>query len=131
MGTLIDASVLIAAERSRLASWDLDATDEVGIAAITASELLHGVLRASRTHRPQREAFVESILSTVRVYPFGVIEARLYARLWVDATAKGTSPGVHDLLVAATALALGWRVATVNRRHFDRIPGPSVIGPGA
>jgi len=49
VGTLIDSSVLIAAERRTL---DLDAAmvghadEPVAIAAITASELLHGVHRA-------------------------------------------------------------------------------------
>jgi hypothetical protein len=49
VGTLIDSSVLIAAERRAL---DLDAAivahadEPVAIAAITASELLHGVHRA-------------------------------------------------------------------------------------
>ena len=37
--------------------------EEVGIAAITASELLHGVHRATEEHRGRRETFVESILA--------------------------------------------------------------------
>jgi hypothetical protein len=37
--------------------------EEVGIAAITASELLHGVHRATPEHRTRREAFVEAVLA--------------------------------------------------------------------
>lgn len=50
MGTLIDSSLLIAAERRALdlgAALDRYADEPVGIAAITASELLHGVHRAA------------------------------------------------------------------------------------
>jgi tRNA(fMet)-specific endonuclease VapC len=71
VATLIDASVLIAAERGRL---DLDAVvaqeaDEViALAAITASELLHGIHRAAKpAPRARREAFVEQVLATVAI----------------------------------------------------------------
>jgi predicted nucleic acid-binding protein len=49
MATLIDSSVLIAAERGQL-NFDEIATryeeEDVAISAVTASELLHGVHRA-------------------------------------------------------------------------------------
>ena len=32
-----------------------------------------------------------------------------------------------DLLIGATALSLGYSVLTVNPRHFERVPGLSVI----
>jgi predicted nucleic acid-binding protein len=32
-------------------------------------------------------------------------------------------------LVAATAVATGWRVATANGRHFERISGVQVVSP--
>jgi predicted nucleic acid-binding protein len=32
-----------------------------------------------------------------------------------------------DLLIGATALALSYSVLTVNVRHFERIPGLSVV----
>ena len=64
MGTLIDSSVLIAWERNQLNLEDqlADSADEdFGVSAITASELLHGVHRASTAaQRRRREAFVEA-----------------------------------------------------------------------
>ena len=35
--------------------------------------------------------------------------------------------GAHDRLVAATAIANGWRVGTANPRHFERIDGLEVV----
>jgi predicted nucleic acid-binding protein len=32
-----------------------------------------------------------------------------------------------DLLIGATALEIGYAVATGNQRHFERIPGLKVI----
>lgn len=131
MGTLIDSSVLIAAERRAL---DLDAAmaahgdEPVGIAAITASELLHGVQRAATAaQRLRRETFVERLLAVLPVFPFDLVTARLHASLWASLAAKGATVGAHDLLIGATAIAAGYRVATRDRRSFGRIPGLEVV----
>lgn len=122
MGTLLDTSVLVRAER---AGWmlDLPAEEEVGIAAITAAELLHGVHRADPERRARRAAFVEHVLRTVDTLPFDLATARVHARLWADLAQAGRTIGPHDLMVAATAVARGWAVATVNTREFSRVPG--------
>ena len=63
MGVVIDSSVFIASERG---TFDLPtrlgqrAGEEAALAAITASELLHGVHRATHaTAKARREVFVE------------------------------------------------------------------------
>jgi tRNA(fMet)-specific endonuclease VapC len=101
--------------------------DEVAIAAITASELLHGVHRASASHRARREAFVETVLTAIPVLDFDLLAARAHARLWADLTAHGSDVGAHDRLVAATAISIGWRVATADVRHFERVQGLEVV----
>jgi tRNA(fMet)-specific endonuclease VapC len=62
MATLIDSSVLIAAERGELGLDALlarYAEEDVAISAMTASELLHGVHRArTAAQRHRRQAFV-------------------------------------------------------------------------
>ena len=131
MGTLIDSSVLVAAERRALELDDpLDAhgREPVGIASISASELLHGVHRAATTaQRQRREAFVERLLAVLPVFPFDLVTARIHASLWARLAAKGTTVGSHDLLIGATAIALGYRVATRDRRSFGKIPGLEVL----
>lgn len=110
----------------RLAT-QLGENEEVGIAAITASELLHGVHRATREHRGTRAAFVESMLAEFPVIPFDLLTARTHAGLWAELAASGAEIGAHDRLVAATALSSGWRVGTANVRHFDRVSGLDVV----
>ena len=128
MGTLLDSSVLIRLERSG-STLTLGDDEEVAIAAITASELLHGVHRADPRRRAQREAFVEHVLHVLPVYPFSLETARVHARLWADLAATGHLIGPHDLILAATALALGWSVATYNGSEFSRVPGLVVHSP--
>jgi tRNA(fMet)-specific endonuclease VapC len=101
--------------------------EEVGIAAITASELLHGVHRATPQYRARREAFVEAVLAAFPPLPFDLLAARTHARIWAELASAGQDVGAHDRLVAATAIAAGWRVGTANLRHFDRITGLSTV----
>lgn len=129
MGTLIDSSVLVAAERGRL---DLDARlrelgdEPVALASVTASELLHGVHRAStRAQQTRREAFVEQLLAQIDVVPFDLVIARIHARL--SAELFRAPVGAHDLLIGATGIALGFSVATRDLRSFPRIPGVVVV----
>ncbi|MBI4494969.1 MAG: type II toxin-antitoxin system VapC family toxin [Chloroflexi bacterium] len=128
MGTLLDTSVLIRAERAGL-QLSVPDGEEVGIVSITASELLHGVHRADPRNRARRDAFVEHVLRTIPVKPFDLHAARVHAQLWADLASSGKLIGPHDLIVAATALALGWSVATYNQDEFSRVPGISISGP--
>jgi len=127
MGLLIDSSIFIAAERGRLTLAPHLAGQEqepIALSAITASELLHGIYRAEDpARRMQRERFVEAILARFPVVEFDLAAARVHARLWAELTARGEVVGAHDLLIAATAIALDFQVATANARDFQRIPG--------
>jgi predicted nucleic acid-binding protein len=130
MGVVVDSSVFIASERG---SFDLRTklqmrTDEAAaISAITVSELLHGVHRAAPTAvKTRREAFVERILSSLTVIPFDEVVARVHARLWATLASAGVTLGAHDLIIGATALAVGWSVATRDTRSFPKIPGLEV-----
>jgi tRNA(fMet)-specific endonuclease VapC len=141
VGTLLDTTVFIDLERavrilppanamaevSRRLEEQLGADEEVGIAAITASELLHGVHRATSEHRVRREAFVEAVLVAFPPLPFDLLAARAHARIWAGLAAAGQDVGPHDRLVAATAMTAGWRVGTANLRHFDRIVGLDIV----
>ncbi len=130
MGTLIDTSLLIAIERGQLdlARVAADDEDELALAAISASELLHGVHRLpGAVARARAERFVEQILASIPVVPFDLDVARVHARLDAELSASGTAVGDADLMIAATAVWLDYRVATRDRRSFGRIDGLSVV----
>ena len=131
MGALIDASVLVAAERGELELDDiLDEHEDtvLALSAMTASELLHGVHRANtEARRAKREAFVEALLSSLPVISFDLVAARTHARLWAKLASKGATVGQHDLIIGATAVSRGLDVATRDSRSFPKIPGLSVL----
>lgn len=93
MEVILDTSVLIAAERQtiRFEAFLEKLSDEpVAMAAITASELLHGCHRATDAGtRARRSAFVDSVLDLIPVLPFGLSEARRHAALWADLMREG------------------------------------------
>jgi len=128
---MLDSSVLIAAERGgiRLEPFLSSLGDvPVGIAAITASELLHGCHRATDPGvRARRFAFVEALLALVPVLPFGLADARRHAELWAHLAREGTMIGPHDLVIGATALAQGHSLATLNTKEFGRVAGLRLV----
>ncbi|MGO9267654.1 MAG: PIN domain-containing protein [Candidatus Binataceae bacterium] len=130
MATLIDSSVLIAAERGQLNFNDLSARyaeDDVAISAVTASELLHGLHRAkTAAQRHRHQAFVEGLLAQLPVIAFDLTVARVHASLWADLAKRGVAVGERDLMIAATAIAKDYAVATRDERSFPKITGLKV-----
>lgn len=127
MGLMVDSSVLIAAERGR---FDLPgffrarSMESFFLAAITASELLHGVERAnSPERREKRSRYVEALLGRIPVMDFDLSVARKHAIVWATLEKLGLPIGAHDLLIAATALSGGHSLATLNQAEFSQVPG--------
>ncbi len=131
MAFLVDSSVFIALERRNLplgALSRLVSHEPLAMAAITASELLVGVHRASSPERRfHRQGIVEALLQAIPVLPFDLAIARIHAQLLAQLTASGQTLGSHDLLIAATALFYGQVMLTDNVREFHRVPGLEVV----
>ena len=127
MGVILDTSVLIEAERG---NFDLEEftkgreQEPFGLSVISVAELLHGVHRAdTEMRRVKRSAYVEKAIDLFPIYPFGIQPARIYAQIWANLMKQGIQIGAHDLMIGSTALALGFSVASFNKRHFDKIEG--------
>lgn len=130
MGILIDTSVLVARERAEIRAQEVRGTwrgDEAFISTITASELLIGVHRSTNpVARIRRSMRVESFLDDFGIIPVELPVARIHAQLSADLAARGTPIGPNDLWIAASALAYGLAIATLNVREFQRVPGLTV-----
>ena len=131
MGTLIDATVLIAAQRGRIDPEVLRGEDDdepVAMAAISASELLHGVHRlTSVAARVRAERFVERVLSSIPVIDFDLDIARVHTPIDAELSAAGARVGDADLMIAATAVWLDSCVVTRDLRCFPSISGLSFV----
>lgn len=135
MGLILDSSVLIAGERRNESVRDIlervreNLTEtEAALSAVTVLELTHGIYRAKTdAHRQRREAFVEELLHSLVVYPITLEIAQLAGRIEGQQASQGISIALPDLLIGVTALHRGYSVATINVRHFQLIPGLSVV----
>ncbi len=128
MGLIIDTSVLVSSERrgrnARQALVDLVPQGvEIGVSVVTALELAHGVERANTSPRKTtRQLFLNDLLQSLPIYPVTVPIALRAGRLDGLLAAQGIRIDLADLLIAATALELGYELLTDNVKHFERIP---------
>ena len=128
MGLVLDTSVLISAEKGEVDFSLWQDYGEAYISSITLTELLVGVHRANTEERKvKRSAFVEHVISKIANLAFGEEEARTYAQLLRSLFEQGTTLGVHDMLIGATAISRGYPILTMNIADFKRIPGLEVI----
>jgi predicted nucleic acid-binding protein len=130
VGVIVDTNILIKYEKGQL---DLGRKilgreqEEFFISVITASELLHGVLRANDPSiKSKRHAFVEGILSNFSIFPIDLAIARSHSQLWSLLQAQGKMIGIHDSWIAATCIANGMSLITLNVKEFDKVPGLSI-----
>ncbi len=131
MGLIVDTNIFIDAENGR---FDLSRLEQYAghgdayIAAITVAELYLGVhLAANDDSRVRREAIVGSAPSLAFTEDVARVYSRLYA-LFLKPRSKAGS-NVHDLQIAATAVAYGYPVLTSNKGDFQKIPGVQVLTP--
>lgn len=125
MGIVLDTNILIESEKERLNISEKikgREEEEVFISVITASELLHGVWRATDPIiRTKRSDFVEAILNCFPIIPIELPIARQHAQMWAELKSKGTLIGLHDSWIAATCLVYNHTLITTNLREFKRI----------
>lgn len=101
---------------------------EVALSVVTLIELAHGAARANTAQRTQnRQQFIRELLTGLPIHPVTIPVALRAGQMDGENQAKGVRLPLADLLIAVTALELGYSVATGNLRHFQRIPGLSVM----
>jgi predicted nucleic acid-binding protein len=61
------------------------------------------------------------------VYPVTIEIARKVGRIEGEQAAQGIVIAFEDLAIGVTALHFGFDVATLNVRHFQRVPGLNVV----
>jgi tRNA(fMet)-specific endonuclease VapC len=132
MAIILDADVIIRGEKGTfdLQRWVAARPDEqFEVAAVTVAELWHGVERAAGMHKLKRQQYLQTVLASLPVIPYTEQTAYEHARVWADLESSGKMIGYYDLIVAATAVERGSKVATFNQRHFTRVKGLTVIEP--
>ena len=131
VGLILDSSFLIAGERRGRTALqilqDIRATQgeiDVGISVVTIAELTHGAYRSKTDNdRLRRLSFIEELCRDVPILPITLEIGKDIGRIEGQRAAQGISLSFEDLAIGVTALHLGFDVATLNIRHFQKIPG--------
>jgi tRNA(fMet)-specific endonuclease VapC len=127
MAIILDAGVVIRGEKGTfdLAKWVTSRPND----RFEIAELLHGVERATGTHKLTRRRYLDAVLGSMPIVPYTEQTAYEHARIGAELEASGKMIGSYDLIVGATSLERGSDAATFNKRHFARIRGLNVTEP--
>jgi len=135
MGLILDSSIVVAAERrgATVAAMLRQIVAATGdqravLSAVGLTELAHGIYRAPTAEaRNRRDAFLHELLNDLDVYPYNKETALLAGQIDGEQQSRGVTIPFADLLIGATVLHVGYSLLTVNVRHFQMIPGLTVI----
>lgn len=135
MGLILDSSVLVAAERQgKNARQMLSAISaktgetEIGVSVVTLIELAHGAARADTPERrAKRRQFIQELQTALPIHPVTATLAVRAGEIDGENQARGVRLPLSDLLIGVTALELSYSVATANVRHFQMIPGLTIV----
>ena len=98
--------------------------ENVRLSAMVLAEIAQGV---ENNPSPALKKFLNELLG-LALAPFGEEEALEWGRMTSAALAKGVRLKFRDAIIAATAAAHGWTVATRNSKDFLPL-GVSVFNP--
>ncbi|MFE3542496.1 type II toxin-antitoxin system VapC family toxin [Nocardia sp. NPDC059177] len=118
---------------SRVMAWlDAQVSETLHLSAVTVGELRYGI--ASMPAGRRRDEYTDWLESYTlpafagRILDYGIDATAEYARLMSGARSSGTAIGTADGMIAATAAAAGFLVATRDTTPFEAA-GVPVIDP--
>lgn len=121
---LLDTDTLIYSLKgnpSVVENFRIHEKDPKAISVITYGELVYGAQKSERVSRNLakvhrlRELFPVIDVSCAIMETFGTIKAEIGR--------QGIVVNDFDMIIAATAIVMGYCVVTNNQRHFEKIPG--------
>jgi len=122
---LLDTSILIDYYRKTdksNAAWLLliHQGNDFAVSVITKYEIYSGA-------NPKQQSFWDSVFENIVVIPFD--EDCVNTSVAVNATLKSKRKQIAlaDLFIASTALAHNLPIATLNRKHFERIAELTIV----
>lgn len=135
MTILADANVLSEATRPepdpRVLAWLARHERDIAVDPVILGEIRFGILLLpSGKRRARLERWFDEGVARIHCLAWEAATGLRWARLLADLRADGRSMPIKDSLIAATALAHGLPVATLNRRDFEK-SGVEIIDPFA
>jgi toxin FitB len=136
---LVDTNVISAAAPSRPAStalieWMDTHSASLFMSAVTVAEIEDGIAKLRREGARRKSADLTAWLDTVlhlygdRVLAFDAATARIAGAMSDRARGLGHTPGLVDIIVAATARHRGLTILSRNVKHFGPL-GVAIVDP--
>ncbi len=126
MGLVLDTSVLIEAERGKLALSSIlrksFPNESIYISSISVSELYLGAHLSQKSFNEQRTTSIEIMISSLIILDFDSKVAKAHAKVWSQLKKKGILIGPYELIIAATCLYHQHSLLTFNIKEFSRVP---------
>jgi predicted nucleic acid-binding protein len=134
LGLVVDTSALVALERAG-AAWEKAVPADAGeqkvvLPSIVYAELMSGLHLADTPERgAERRAKIDALTDRVPVVDLGHDIAGRWARLFARLSRSGELIPSNDLIVAATALQLGFGVLVgpADEHHFRKVSELEVL----
>lgn len=93
---------------------------QFAISVITKYELYSGATQS-------QILFWNSILASISIIPFNELCVDTAVKINSDLKRKRKQIDLADLFIAATAMTQNFSIATLNKKHFDRIDGLVIV----
>ena len=90
------------------------------ISSVTEYEIYRGALLG-------QISFWDNLLEKIEVLPFDKTASRVAVDINAELKRKRKQIEIPDLFIAATAITNNFSLATLNRKHFDRIDNLQLI----
>jgi len=122
---MLDASILIDHFRARnkentFYTKMIKEYDILSISVVAKLEVLYGT-------RSELVEYWNAVFATMAVIPFTNDMVAKSHEIILDLKRKKLLVDMEDIMIAATVLALNIPLATLNRKHFERIDGLKLI----
>ena len=134
---LVDTNVVSAGAPAKaafmpgLVGWMERNSARLYLSVVTVAEVEEGIAKARRSGSARKAdaltGWLDALLHlySARVLPLDISVARVLGPMSDQARATGHTPGLADLMIAATAARHGLTVLTRNVRHFGPLGVPS------
>ena len=90
------------------------------VSSVTEYELYLG-------NSEEQNIFWNKFFSQITILPFDTKAAKIAAGIYKQLKAKNKLIEVPDILIAGTAMQNNLVLATLNRKHFERITGLNIV----
>jgi predicted nucleic acid-binding protein len=105
--------------------WQAQDAADLWLSVIVLQELRYGIeMLPQGKRRRELEVWLDRVVAPAfkgRILPVDEAVADLAGRMLAASRQAGPIAGTADVLIAATARVHGMKVATLNRKHFERL----------